>query len=31
MVRRLLSREAFGQTLASQSIWEQRVAEARTE
>jgi acyl-CoA dehydrogenase len=30
MVRRLLSRKAFGQTLASQSTWEQRVAEART-
>jgi alkylation response protein AidB-like acyl-CoA dehydrogenase len=29
MVRRLLSRKAFGQTLASQSVWEQRVAEAR--
>jgi acyl-CoA dehydrogenase len=29
MVRRLLSRKAFGQTLASQSAWEQRVAEAR--
>ncbi|RZF64763.1 acyl-CoA dehydrogenase [Sphingomonas populi] len=31
MVVRLLSREAFGKTIADQSIWEQRVAEARTE
>ena len=31
MVRRLLSREAFGKRLADQSLWEQRVAEARTD
>jgi acyl-CoA dehydrogenase len=31
MTRRLLSREAFGVRLADQSIWEQRVAEARTD
>jgi len=31
MVARLLSREAFGKRIADQSIWEQRVAEARTE
>lgn len=31
MVVRLLSREAFGKRIADQSIWEQRVAEARTE
>ncbi len=31
MTRRLLSREAFGVQLADQSIWEQRVAEARTD
>jgi acyl-CoA dehydrogenase len=31
MTRRLLSREAFGMRLADQSIWEQRVAEARTD
>ncbi|MES2495787.1 MAG: acyl-CoA dehydrogenase family protein [Pseudomonadota bacterium] len=30
MVARLLSREAFGKRIADQSIWEQRVAEART-
>ena len=30
MVPRLLSREAFGKKIADQSIWEQRVAEART-
>ncbi len=29
MVRRLLSRTAFGKRLADQSVWEQRVAEAR--
>jgi alkylation response protein AidB-like acyl-CoA dehydrogenase len=29
MVRRLLSRVAFGKRLAEQSVWEQRVAEAR--
>ncbi|ESQ73614.1 acyl-CoA dehydrogenase family protein [Asticcacaulis sp. AC402] len=29
MVRRLLSRVAFGKPLAQQSIWQQRVAEAR--
>ncbi len=29
MVRRLLSREAFGKKIAEHSIWEQRVAEAR--
>lgn len=31
MTRRLLSREAFGKTLAEHSIWEQRIGEARTE
>jgi acyl-CoA dehydrogenase len=31
MCRRLQSRTAFGKTLAEQSIWEQRVAEARIE
>ncbi len=31
MVARLLSREAFGKRIADHSIWEQRVAEARTE
>ncbi|MEP9360443.1 acyl-CoA dehydrogenase family protein [Sphingomonas sp. KR3-1] len=31
MVVRLLGREAFGKRIADQSIWEQRVAEARTE
>jgi acyl-CoA dehydrogenase len=31
MVRRLLTRTAFGKTVASHSIWEQRVAEARIE
>jgi len=31
MTRRLLSREAFGARPADQSIWEQRVAEARTD
>ncbi len=30
MVRRLLTREAFGKTIAEHSVWEQRVAEART-
>jgi alkylation response protein AidB-like acyl-CoA dehydrogenase len=30
MVRRLLSREAFGKRIADHSVWEQRVAEART-
>jgi len=29
MVRRLLSREAFGKRIAEHSVWEQRVAEAR--
>ena len=29
MARRLLSREAFGKVLARQSVWEQRIAEAR--
>ncbi len=29
MVKRLLSREAFGKKIADHSIWEQRVAEAR--
>ena len=29
MTRRLLSRVAFGKTIASHSVWEQRVAEAR--
>ena len=29
MVRRLLSRTAFGKRIADQSVWEQRVAEAR--
>jgi acyl-CoA dehydrogenase len=31
MARRLLSREAFGQRLSDQSVWEQRIAEARTD
>ncbi|MFC6197374.1 acyl-CoA dehydrogenase family protein [Ponticaulis profundi] len=31
MCRRLLSREAFGKPVAEHSIWEQRVAEARTD
>jgi alkylation response protein AidB-like acyl-CoA dehydrogenase len=31
MVRRLLSRHTFGKCLADRSIWEQRVAEARTD
>jgi acyl-CoA dehydrogenase len=31
MVRRLLSREAFGKKIADHSVWEQRVAEARIE
>lgn len=31
MCRRLLSRRAFGKTLAEHSVWEQRVGEARTE
>ena len=30
MCKRLLSREAFGKKIAEHSIWEQRVAEART-
>jgi alkylation response protein AidB-like acyl-CoA dehydrogenase len=30
MVSRLMSREAFGKRIADQSVWEQRVAEART-
>jgi len=30
MVKRLLSREAFGKKVAEHSVWEQRVAEART-
>ena len=30
MVKRLLSREAFGKKIAEHSIWEQRVASART-
>lgn len=30
MVARLLAREAFGKRIADQSLWEQRVAEART-
>jgi len=29
MVKRLMSRKAFGKTLAEQSVWEQRIAEAR--
>jgi acyl-CoA dehydrogenase len=29
MVRRLLSRRAFGQTISEHSVWQQRVAEAR--
>jgi acyl-CoA dehydrogenase len=29
MVKRLLSREAFGKKIAEHSVWEQRVAEAR--
>jgi alkylation response protein AidB-like acyl-CoA dehydrogenase len=31
MVRRLLTRETFGKRLADRSVWEQRVAEARTD
>ncbi|MGB3723918.1 MAG: acyl-CoA dehydrogenase family protein [Pacificimonas sp.] len=31
MVKRLLNREAFGKRIADHSVWEQRVAEARTE
>ena len=31
MTRRLLSRTAFGKKLAEQSVWEQRIAEARIE
>jgi len=31
MVRRLMSRQTFGKRLADRSIWEQRVAEARTD
>lgn len=30
MCRRLLNRRAFGKTIAEHSVWEQRVAEART-
>ena len=30
MVKRLLTREAFGKKVAEHSVWEQRVAEART-
>ena len=30
MVKRLLSREAFGKKIAEHSVWEQRVGEART-
>jgi alkylation response protein AidB-like acyl-CoA dehydrogenase len=30
MVKRLLQREAFGKKIAEHSVWEQRVAEART-
>jgi acyl-CoA dehydrogenase len=30
MVKRLLSRTAFGKRIADHSVWEQRVAEART-
>jgi len=30
MVKRLLAREAFGKKIAEHSVWEQRVAEART-
>ena len=31
MVRRLMSREAFGKRISEHSIWEQRIAEARLE
>lgn len=31
MCRRLLSRRAFGKTIAEHSIWEERIAEARTD
>jgi alkylation response protein AidB-like acyl-CoA dehydrogenase len=31
MCRRLLTREAFGKKIAEHSVWEQRVAEARTD
>ncbi len=31
MIRRLMSRETFGKRLADRSVWEQRVAEARTD
>ena len=31
MAKRLLSRVAFGKTIASQSVWEQRIAKARTD
>ena len=31
MVKRLLSREAFGKRIADHSVWEQRVAKARTD
>ncbi len=30
MCKRLLSREAFGKTIAEHSVWEQRIGEART-
>jgi acyl-CoA dehydrogenase len=30
MCRRLLARKAFGKTIAEHSVWEQRIAEART-
>ncbi len=31
MVRRLLSREAFGKRISEHSVWEQRIGEARTD
>lgn len=31
MVRRLMSRRAFGKTLAEQGVWEERIADARIE
>jgi alkylation response protein AidB-like acyl-CoA dehydrogenase len=31
MTKRLLSRTAFGKTIASHSVWEQRIAHARTD
>ncbi|MBW7947351.1 MAG: acyl-CoA dehydrogenase, partial [Sphingomonadaceae bacterium] len=31
MARRLLTREAFGKRISEHSVWEQRVAEARTD